>query len=329
MKYQTAIRKAFNFLLASDEKVCVLGQGLWSPWYVGDTMRDLDKTFGRDRVIDTPVSENCVTGMGVGLAIAGYNPIVVHPRMDFMMYAMDPIVNQAAKWRHTTNGRSAAPVTVRGIINRGGEQGAQHSQALHALFAHIPGLRVVMPSTPQDAYSLLIGSVRSKDPVIYIDDRWLYECDGPVDLNLTDINLANISPDLVQLGDKITIVASGFCSELLSCVVKDFGGDVDLFDLRQVAPLKLDNVFVSVQKTGRLLVVDSGGPVCGLSAEVIAAVSENLDSRVWKCPPRRLTPVNVPAPCAGSLEQEFYLSKTTIRQCMLAMLESDNASSFF
>ena len=175
MNYGGAICSGFEYLLDTYPDVFVIGQGVWSPWYVGNSMADLDKKFGKDRIIDTPVSEAVTTGAAVGASLCGLKPIVVHPRMDFMLYAMDPIVNQAAKWSHMFGGQASPGLTIRAIINRGGEQGAQHSQALHSWFAHVPGLRVVMPATVQDARDLLIAAVRCPDPVIFIDDRWLYE----------------------------------------------------------------------------------------------------------------------------------------------------------
>ena len=173
--YGTAILSAFEYLLKNYREVFVIGQGLWSPWYVGNTMTDLDKKFGVERIIDTPVSESATTGAAVGASLAGMKPIVVHPRIDFMLYAMDAVVNQAANWSHMFGGQANPNVTIRGIINRGGEQGAQHSQSLHSIFAHFPGLRVVVPYSPEDAHNLLIASVKCKDPVLFIDDKWLYE----------------------------------------------------------------------------------------------------------------------------------------------------------
>jgi len=157
-----------------DESVFLIGQGVKSPWYVGNTAQGLLERFGEDRVVDTPVSENAVTGSAVGAAIAGMRPVIVHPRIDFMLYAMDPIVNEAANWYYMNGGNACVPVVFWGIINRGGEQAAQHSQALHGLFAHIPGLKVVMPSTAYDAKGLMIASIRDDNPVVFIDDRWLY-----------------------------------------------------------------------------------------------------------------------------------------------------------
>ena len=126
LTYSQAILEAFTYLLENHEEVFVIGQGLWSPWYVGNSMKDLDKRFGRKRIIDTPVSENAVTGAALGASLCGMKPIVVHPRMDFMMYCMDPIVNQAAKWSYMFGGQANPQLTIRAIINRGGEQGAQN-----------------------------------------------------------------------------------------------------------------------------------------------------------------------------------------------------------
>src|ERR1041385_1613893 len=145
LTYAAAIREAFHQLLESDPRVFVIGQGLWSPWYVGTSMQDLDKVFGRERILDSPVCENATTGAAIGAALVGMRPIVVHPRMDFMLLAMDPIVNQAANWSYMFAGKSQVPVVIRAVINRGGEQGAQHSQAVHAMFMHVPGIKIVMP----------------------------------------------------------------------------------------------------------------------------------------------------------------------------------------
>ena len=132
ISYAEAIREAFAQMLAHDPRVFVIGQGVWSPWYVGTSMKDLDKEFGSERIIDTPVSENGITGVAIGAALAGMQPIVVHPRMDFMVLATDQIVNEAANWRYMCGGRLNVPIVIRAIINRGGEQAAQHSQALQS-----------------------------------------------------------------------------------------------------------------------------------------------------------------------------------------------------
>jgi pyruvate dehydrogenase E1 component beta subunit len=285
-----------------------MGQGLWSPWYVGNTMTDLDLKFGKDRVVDTPVSESAVTGLGVGAAIAGMKPVIVHPRMDFMLYAMDAIVNEAAKWHSMTGGRSSAGVTIRSIINRGGEQGAQHSQALHAWFMHIPGLRVVMPYSVQDARDLLIASIISPDPVMYIDDRWLYETESEIS-EIKEISLDNIKPSLINSGEDLTIVAAGYSVKLALEVAKILSSSkimADVIDLRILNPLDASLIIKSVQKTGRLVVIDGGWATAGLSAEIIAATAEILSLEKFKAKPMRFTIPFAPAPSGRTLEDSYY-----------------------
>ena len=155
LNYALAINEALSQTMAADDSVFLIGQGLKSPWYVGQTCTGLLEDFGEQRVIDTPVSENAVTGAAVGASIAGMKSVVVHPRVDFMLYGLDPVINQAANWYYMNGGKASVPVVIWGIINRGGEQGAQHSQSIHAVFAHIPGLKVVMPATPYDAKGLM------------------------------------------------------------------------------------------------------------------------------------------------------------------------------
>ncbi|MGH7619654.1 MAG: alpha-ketoacid dehydrogenase subunit beta [Gemmatimonadaceae bacterium] len=314
LTYGTAILAAFEYLLGTYPEVFVIGQGLWSPWYVGNSMTALDKKFGVDRVIDTPVSELACTGAGVGAALAGMKPIVVHPRIDFMMYAMDPVVNQAAKWSHMIGGQAHPGVTIRAIINRGGEQGAQHSQALHAWFAHVPGLRVVMPATVADARDLLISSVLSPDPVIYIDDRWLYDLADELP-PITEIDLATQEPRVLVAGDDLTIVSCGFSTRLAldaSAELKRNGVSAEVVDLRILNPFRPDVVVRSVRKTGRLLAIDGGWSTCGMAAEVIASVAERLLPDGLRAPPVRVTLPFAPAPTSKVLEAEYYPSIETV-----------------
>jgi len=321
--YGSAIRHGFEFLLREYPEVFVIGQGLWSPWYVGNTMTDLEKNFGRDRVIDTPVSESATTGLAVGAAISGLKPIVVHPRMDFMLYATDAIVNEAAKWSSMTGGNSSAGVTIRSIINRGGEQGAQHSQALHAWFMHIPGLRVVMPFTPQDARDLLVGAALSPDPVLYIDDRWLYESTATMDApKVVDLN--QIKPQIIRSGENVTIVSAGHSSKIALEAAelldkKNFYAEC--IDLRVLNPLDIDLILESVSKTRSLVVIDGGWGPAGLSAEIIASVSENLPVGVLKTPPVRFTLPFSPAPSAKSLENAYYLKPEAVAEAIWGRIE--------
>jgi pyruvate/2-oxoglutarate/acetoin dehydrogenase E1 component len=306
--YGTAMLSAFEYLLAKYPEVFVIGQGLWSPWYVGNSMTDLDKKFGAHRVIDTPVSESACTGAAVGAALAGMKPIVVHPRMDFMLYAMDAIVNQAAKWSHMVGGQASPGLTIRSIINRGGEQGAQHSQALHAWFVHVPGLRVVMPATVADARDLLIASVLSPDPVMFIDDRWLYDLEDDLP-PVVERSLSLEGPRCVRLGNDVTIVASSYSTRLAlesAGLLQQQGISADVIDLRVINPLDTSSIVNSVEKTGRLLVIDGGWGPCGLAGEVIASVVERVHLGTLKKSPARITLPFAPAPTARVIEQVYY-----------------------
>ena len=255
INYGTAILHGFEYLLENHKEVFVLGQGLWSPWYVGNSMIDLDKKFGADRVIDTPVSELACTGAAVGASLCGTKPIVVHPRMDFMMYAMDAIINQASKWSSMTGGQANPCVTIRAIINRGGEQGAQHSQALQSIFSHIPGLRVVMPSTTKDARDFLISSVLCPDPVLYIDDRWLYENEDYIN-DVEILDLKKQKPQILKPGSDLTIVGSGYASFLsleASKVLHNKNISCEVIDLRVLSPLDSRIIFNSVLKNKKII----------------------------------------------------------------------------
>jgi pyruvate/2-oxoglutarate/acetoin dehydrogenase E1 component len=312
--YGTAMLSAFEYLLEKYPEVFVIGQGLWSPWYVGNSMTDLDKKFGAHRVIDTPVSESACTGAAVGAALAGMKPIVVHPRMDFMLYAMDAVVNQAAKWSHMVGGQAGPGLTIRTIINRGGEQGAQHSQALHAWFAHVPGLRVVMPATVADARDLLIASVLCPDPVIFIDDRWLYDLEDELP-PIIELSLASEGPQCLRSGDDLTIVASGFSTRLALQTADHLqlkGVHAEVIDLRVLNPFSSDIIVNSVSKTGRLLVIDGGWSPCGFASEVIASVAERIAPTVLKKPPVRITLPFSPAPTSRVLEKAYYPTEAMI-----------------
>lgn len=312
LKYSKAILDGFKYLLSNHKEVFVIGQGLWSPWYVGASMTDLDKIYGKDRIIDSPVSELGTTGAGVGAAISGKRPIIVHPRIDFMLLAVDQIVTQAAKWRHMFGGKASAPITIRGMINRGGEQGAQHSQALHSWFAHIPGLKVVMPATARDARDLLIASVLADDPVLYIDDRWLYDVEEEVD----DFDPSVVLPLELQKpkvlldGSQITLVGCGYTTQLClqaATELKNQGISVEVIDLRVINPLDYSTIIDSVNKTKNLCVVDGCWSNCGLAGEIIAGVCERIDLNVLQSKPKRITLTDTPAPTSSKLEDQYYI----------------------
>jgi len=312
LQYSLAINEALHQMMSADRSVFIIGQGVRSPWYVGNTMRGLLERFGPKRVIDTPVSENAMTGAAVGAAIVGMRPIAVHPRVDFMIYAFDPIINQAANWHYMFGGNSTVPVVIWGIVNRGGEQAAQHSQALHALFAHIPGLKVVMPSTAYDAKGLMVAALRDDNPVVYIDDRWLYDREDIVPKELYEVPIGK--GIMRRRGTDLTLVSISYamrdaemaCAEL----VRD-GIDVELIDLRSAKPLDEELLLRSVRKTGRIVIIDGGWRFLGFSAEVAAVVSEKAFSSL-RAPVKRVALPDCPAPASRVLEKEYYEMKSKI-----------------
>ena len=320
LTYSLAINEAFHQTMERDDSVILIGQGVKSPWYVGNTAKGLIDRFGEQRVIDTPVSENAITGTAVGAALAGMRAVVVHPRMDFMLYAFDPIVNEAANWCYMNGGKLSVPVVFWGVINRGGEQAAQHSQALHAMFSHVPGLKVVMPATPYDAKGLMVAAIEDDNPVVFVDDRWLYNTEGNVPETIYSVP---IGKGVVRKeGSDISLIATSFLvGESLKAAAEldRYDIDVEVVDLRTVKPLDVDMILKSVKKTGRAAVVDSGWKTCGLAAEVSAVIAEH-DIRMLKSPVRRITLPDIPAPASRSLEKKYYIDASTIVDAALKLI---------
>ncbi|MBP7865766.1 MAG: alpha-ketoacid dehydrogenase subunit beta [Acidobacteria bacterium] len=312
LSFSLAINEALHQTMAADPRVILLGQGVKSPWYVGNTALGLLERFGEKRVIDTPVSENAMTGAAVGAAIAGMRPVVVHPRMDFMFYAFDPIINEAANWRYMSGGRSRAPVVFWGIINRRGEQAAQHSQAIQAMFAHVPGLKVVMPSTPADAKGLMVAAIRHDDPVVFIDDRLLHRTVGEVPEAVYEVP---IGKGVVRReGADVTVAAcSSLVTEALEAAAALAGEGIGLevIDLRSVKPFDGALILESIRKTGRLVVADPGWASFGVSAEIAAFAAEK-GFRVLKAPVARVALPDCPAPAARTLEEAYYPNRGDI-----------------
>ncbi len=312
ISYSLAINEALHQMMAADKSVLLIGQGVKSPWYLSNTALGLLKKFGPSRIIDTPVSENAITGAAVGAALAGMRPVVVHPRMDFMFYAFDPIINEAANWHYMCGGKLSVPVVIWCIINRGGEQAAQHSQSLQAMFMHVPGLKVVMPSNPYDAKGLLISSILDDNPVMFIDDRWLYNSEGRVPHKIYTVPLGR--GKIKRLGRDLTIVATSYMVSLALQAARTLaqeGINTEIIDPRTVKPLDEDLIFKSVKKTGRLLVVDAAWKTCGFASEISSLVAENVFADL-KTPVRRLTLPDSPAPASRTLEKSYYPQENDI-----------------
>jgi pyruvate dehydrogenase E1 component beta subunit len=319
LTYSDSINKTLEYLLSTDQSVILIGQGVKSPWYVGSTCNGLVDKFGEERVIDTPVSENGITGAAVGASIAGLRPIVVHPRMDFMLYALDPVINQAANWSFMSGGKSNTPVVIWGIVNRGGEQAAQHSQALYSLFAHIPGLKVIAPSTPYDVKGLLISAVRDPNPVIFIDDRWLYNFCGEVPGEEYSIP---IGKGIVRKkGNDVSLISFSHTMHVAAKAVDEIekeGISVELIDLRSIKPYDKDLLLETIKKTGRAAIVDGSWKTGSFSAEISAFLSEYAFEHL-KSPIIRICLPDSPAPASRVLEKEYYITSDRIADAVKKM----------
>lgn len=322
ISYAEAINEALHQKLAADASVLLIGQGVTSPWYVGNTTIGLIDSFGNERIIDTPVSENGSTGIAIGAALAGLRPVLAFPRMDFMYYALDQIANHAANWHYMFGGQLSIPLTIWAIVNRGGEQAAQHSQAIQAILSHLPGLRVVAPSNPYDAKGLLLASIADDNPVVLIDDRWLYEDTGevPEELYIVPTNKGAV----LRKGKDVTIAASSYLvKETLKAaeLLKKDGISAEAIDLRSLKPLDENLLLNSVKKTGRIVAVDGGWRTCGIAAEVLALVAEKaLD--YLQAPAVRVTLPDAPAPASRTLEEAYYPKADTIIKATLNVLQN-------
>lgn len=314
MKFSESIRRAIFDAMLLDPRLRVLGQGVWSPFYVGKTMDGLVERFGKTRVIDTPVSENAITGIALGSAIAGSPTLVIHPRIDFSLLAIDPIVNAAAKWRYSLSWKDPIPLTIRLIINRGGEQGAQHSQSLQSWFSHVPGLFVLMPGGPRDAYLMMRSCLQSPDPCIFIDDRWNYDLEEDFEIPSSIPSVSQIVPKVVVEGDDLSLVGFGNSLKVsleVSNILRSKSVYAEVIDVRNLSSTHFDAIYNSVSKTRRLVVIDASWSSCSFSAEILARVVERGGSAFLN-PPLRFNLPNAPAPTSVALERLYYQTSESI-----------------
>jgi pyruvate/2-oxoglutarate/acetoin dehydrogenase E1 component len=309
ISYAQAICEATAQEMERDPSVVVLGQGVDDfKGFVGTT-KGLVERFGHERVMDTPLSEDGMTGVAIGMAQAGLRPIHTHIRMDFTLLAMNQIVNIAAKSRYMFGGAVKLPLTIRTVIGRSWGQGAQHSQGLHSLFAHIPGLKVVAPSTPYDAKGCLISSIRDDNPVIFVEHRMAHLSKGIVPEEPYTVPLGKAR--VLAPGNDVTIVGVSYM--VVECLraahkLTGVGISAEVIDPVTLNPLDLDTIMNSVRKTKRLVVVDTAWTFCGMTAEIVAQVAEQLPG--VSC--RRLGYAPVPCPTTKNLENLFYPNASTI-----------------
>ena len=312
LKFYEAIREATAISLQDDPSVYLIGLGVPDPKGIFGTTEGLQSKFGSDRVMDMPISENGMTGVAIGSALVGMRPILTHQRVEFALLSMEQIVNQAAKWFHMTAGKNNIPLVIRMIIGRGWGQGAQHSQSLESWFAHIPGLKVVMPATPYDAKGLLISAVEDNNPVIFMEHRWLHNTFGEVPEEKYKVPIGEAK--VINKGSDITIVSHSYMSiEALKSakILKKHKVSCEIVDLRSLRPLDVNTIITSVKKTKRLLVVDNGWTKFGVSAEIISSITEKIFSDL-KSAPKRIGIEDVPIPSTRALAVHSYPTPSKI-----------------
>lgn len=305
--YCEALREAMSQEMERDPGIFVYGIGVADHKGVFGSTLGLKEKFGEERCFETPLSEDTMTGFGLGAAINGMRPIHVHMRVDFLLLAMNQLSNMVSCYSYVSGGTLKAPLVIRAVIGRGWGQGTQHSKSMYSVFAHIPGLKIVLPTTPRDAKGLLASAIRDDNPVIVIEHRWLYSGVGEVPEETYTVPLGEAN--ILRSGDDITVVATSWMNiealKAAEILERKHGINVEIVDPRTIAPLNEGTIIESVKKTGHCIIADNDWLHCGFSAEVAARVSEKCFGRL-KSPPQRIGFAPTPCPCTRPLENRFY-----------------------
>lgn len=319
--YAQAINQALAAAMAKDPSVICLGLGVDDPKGVFGTTLGLQQRFGADRVFDMPTSENAMTGVAIGAALNGLRPVLSHQRLDFALLSMDQLINNAAKWHFMFGGHRSVPLTVRMIIGRGWGQGPTHSQNLQAWFAHIPGLKVVMPTTAEDAKGLLLSSIFDDNPVVFLEHRWLHNVKGEVPEG--DYRVPIGRAHRLREGGDATIVAMSYMTvEAVHAVdhLAAQGVHCELIDLRTIRPIDWPQLETSVRKTGRLLVLDTGFATGGVAGEVVSRLAMSC-WRDLKSAPRRLAVPDFPEATSPALTKGYHIRAEHVAEAIGQMLD--------
>jgi len=314
IKYTEALKEATDQMMEKDPNIVVIGLGVsYKNGADGTTGGGLKAKY-EDRVFDVPVSEAAFTGMAVGAAINGLHPIVHHGRVEFALFAADQIFTQAAKWNYMFGGGHPVPITLRIAVGRQWGNGPQHTQALYGLFGSVPGLKVVIPSTPRMAKGLMISAVRDKNPVIILESRWLYKVKQAVPTEMFEERLDRAK--VVQKGKDVTVVAygDGLVSAIEACDLIGKNASVELIDIVSINPIDYDTIRKSVAKTGRLITVDTTAAAFSPGSEVIAAMAKSIS---LKNRPVALSTPAVPCPTSPVLTESYYPTKVDIANAVL------------
>lgn len=317
LAYGEALNEALRQEMAGDANVIVFGENVTSSWRTAT--RGLKEEFGRERVRDAPITETAFIGVGVGAAILGMKPVVELMLVDFGLVAMDQILNQMAKTQYMSGGIVKVPMTLRAPYGAGTSSAATHSETLYSLFAHMPGLKVAVPSSPYDAKGLLIACIRSDDPCVFLEHRLLYGVEGPVPEESYTIPLG--VANLVREGSDVTVVATGLMVREAALAADELGPEmnVEVIDPRTIVPFDEEAILRSLKKTGRLVIVDEDYERCGFSAEV-AAIAVEKGFKHLQAPVARVATPNVPIPYSQVLEKHVLPNKGKIVRAIRGMV---------
>ena len=321
ISYAESIREALLQAMDLDVRVFVMGQGVDDPSGMFGSTTNLHEIYGAARVFDTPLAETALMGVANGAAIAGMRPVYFHNRPDFLYLSMDQLVNHASKWSYMFGGKSNVPLVVWACVGRGWGSAAQHSQAPHAVFMHVPGLKLVMPSTCFDAKGLLLSAIADENPVLVIEHRFNFRNTGNVPQEPYFVPLGKGA--IRRSGTDVTIVAiSHMVRESFDAALElsSDGIEVELVDPRTLKPLDEEIILDSVKKTGRLLIADIGWKTCGVGSEIASLVVERA-FRDLKAPIARISCPDLPTPAGYSLEQAFYPNKNDIISGVISLME--------
>ena len=320
--YAQAINKALTEEMSRNKKLICFGLGVNDSLNFFGTTKGLEKKFGPKRVFETPTSENAMTGIGVGMSLNNNPCVMMHQRLDFFLLAMDQLVNSAAKWHFMFGGKKSVPITIRLVVGKGWGQGPTHSQSLQSWFSHIPGLKVVMPSFPGDAYNLLKTSIRDPNPVIFIEHRWLHN----LEQETKKIKYKNQKylPELISKGRDFTAVSYSLSTiEILSLkkVLDQNKISFDLIDLKSIKPLNISMIRNSLKKTKKLLILDSiSHPICSVGSEILSQLYREKNIKLTK-PPLLLTLPDIPSPTSTFYTKDFYIKKSDIINSITKLTE--------
>ncbi len=294
--------------MQKDKNVIILGEGVTDVKGIFNTTNLALKKFGPKRVVETPVSENALTGIQLGMSLLGKKPILMHARVDFSLLGFDQLINNASKWHYMFGGKMNIPIVIRLIIGRGWGQGPQHSQSLESVFSHFPGLKVVVPSTAADCKGLMTASIFDKNPVVFIEHRWLHYYSSNFKKKFYKINL-NQSIDIKKKGKDLTLLSSSIMliESLKSAkILQKFGIDIEVLDLRVLRPLKLEKLYSSLKKTKKFIFIDNGWKSFGVGSEIFANVLEK-NIKLTNIP-KRLACKNYPTPSSPHLNSDYYVT---------------------